>query len=644
MQRDRNNSAMLRLAYSRVLTTPSLPKPGCDDLLERAFQLAYFIVQDRSVAIEVVDRARKRLTAEQSREKKRLYWRHRRLKQKIRRITRDGQDALQWLIYLESERYERLEEQKGRPSKRSLGVRYIKSIVQMTSNISCFYVAVGLHRILHNYTTPDIQAAYELFTEDFAGGEKYRRVKRALMQKLARRFSGFITIRQWDNQELRFDVDEKQQDWAGLASSCLEMFTPWSTRNACLPPVASATALRNGSLSATSSRGAQPGVDVEEMKKCHIFIHPPCFDELTRRLKLAPRPARLAMPRFTMSQDRRFEDESPWETGSAPPLTSEERAVLTQPSETGQPHHLQKSPQLLTITADGVPCAQLDLSHETRKQWKIDEGTRLIEFCAENTGTTQVLAMHWVDYTDTDGIAAGEHTIAMGSGRELVLKTVPADPGSDQAGGATMLLRVSPASHWASWKDRLQSLVWHPRLPGYALAGMLILLGWAWSIYSYRQIIVRQQSIIAKAEQDRASAEAAAAALRRQLNSAPLEARSPISYRLLPDSRPVRGLGNMETPVITFSGAAILAQLELPVYGSDAHAMYRATLRVFSGKTEVLREDRLTPTRKDKGFIVVFALPPAAVKDQTRYVITLESMNAPGPKRVGDFSFYVQKQ
>ena len=87
-----------------------LVNDGSDDLLESAFQLAYFIVQDRPAAIEIVASAAKKLTAEQSREKRRAYWRIKRLKQRIRRMTRDKQDTLQWLIYLESEKYERQQE------------------------------------------------------------------------------------------------------------------------------------------------------------------------------------------------------------------------------------------------------------------------------------------------------------------------------------------------------------------------------------------------------------------------------------------------------------------------------------------------------------------------------------------------------
>ena len=629
------------IGYSKASTAESFAGNRNEELLERAFQLAHFIVRNRPAAIEIVDRARKRLTTVQSREMRRIYWRTGSLKQRFRRITRDEQDTLQWLIYLESEKYERLQEQQVRLSHRCLGVRYVKSIMHMTSNMSSFYVAVGLHRILHSYSTPDIQAAYELFTGDFAGAEKYRRVKRALMRKLATHFAEFLTVRQWDNQELRFDTDQNQQKWADLVTQCLEMFTPWSTRNACLPLPRSLAGLLDESLMAESDWNAQSGADRTEMTRCHLLIHPPCFDQLTRTLGLDPAAAKLAMPRFKMGQDGNLEDSSRW--SSAPPLTNEERARLCALPEAGQSQHQAELPNCLAILADGIPCAQLDLSCESRKQWKIQEGTRLIEFCAEEAGTTRALALHWVDYTDVDGIAAGQHTIALAHSKDLIIETVPADPGSSEAGGATMLLIVSPIAYFSRWKEFIQSLFWPPRLPAYALAAMFIVAGCLWSIHRYHAIIAEQQSVIANLVKDQRSAEAALASLRRQLALVPQEVKEPPTYRLLPDSISVRGSGNRVTPVITLPPKTTLARLELPVYNTADHALYRASLKLFSNKTEVLREDLLKAQQTQNGTIVAFMLPSAAVEERTRYVIALESIEAGVPRRLGDFSFYLEK-
>jgi hypothetical protein len=641
MQPTPSNSSVVKVDAVSAPLADSTTSSAYGDLFERAFQLAYFIVQDRSAAIEIVDRARLRLGTEQSREKKRAYWRIRPLKQRIRRITRDVQDTLQWLIYLESEGYERELEQKQRISKRSLVVWYIKSIVQMTGSMSSFYVAVGLHRILHNYATPELQDAYELLTADFPGAEKYRRVKQKLMQMLAKRFCHFLTVRKSENQELRFEVDEDQQDWADLATICLEKFTPWSTRNACLPEPISGRMFADGGAASTS-RNRLVAVDVEEMRSCHILIHPPCFDQVTCRLRLDPRPTRLAMPRFTMNNDEHPQDKSPYAEGDALPLTAEERAILTRPLSSRLRQQQRETPKSLIIRADGNRCAQLDLSREAQTQWKVIEGTRLIEFCTEKAGSEEidVLAMHWIEYTATDGIAAGEHTIALGSGRGLILKTIPADPKSEEAGDAAMLLAVRGASRLVRWKESLPSLLWRSTMPRYALAAILILLGWLWSAHRYRQQIAQQQFMIAKLDRERVSAQTALESLKQQLAQTPPDAATAANYRLLPDSLAIRSLGNAKLPIVVLDRGA--AQLELPVY-SRKQRLYRATLKLFWNKTELLRENLLKPRQTETGQVVMFTLPAAAVTESGRYVITLEAISSGAPVRVGDFSFYLEK-
>ena len=73
---------------------------------ERAFQLSYFILMDRSRARECVARAVEKLAAQRTREKRRAYWRVHKQELTIRRISRPAEDTLQWLIFLESDGFE----------------------------------------------------------------------------------------------------------------------------------------------------------------------------------------------------------------------------------------------------------------------------------------------------------------------------------------------------------------------------------------------------------------------------------------------------------------------------------------------------------------------------------------------------------
>lgn len=621
---------------------------GSDDLLEKAFQLAYFIVQDRSAAIETVSGAAKKLTAEQSREKRRAYWRIKRLKQRIRKMTRNQQDMFQWLIYFESEKYEKQQEQQGRLDRRAMAIRYIKYLAQMTSSMSCFYVAVGLHRILHNYTTSEIQEAYEFLTQQYGGAEKYRRVKRKLMHNIVRRFCKCITISKWDKQELRFDVYESQGEWVALATQCLEMFTPWSTRHCCSQSVHQLTP-DNRPSKIRGNRIAPLWQDIEEMKKCHIFIHPGCFDQLTRTLGLDPRPTRLAMPRFVMDDEEDSTDKFEWEIRNPPSLSAAERQLLKAATSGAEKHPRRHPPRSVTILADGVLCARLDLSQETHTQWRAAEGVRLIEFCtgAEQTGEAEVIALHWVDYTALDGIAAGEFVIPIGIDGELILKIVPAGRHSDDAGDATMSLAVRqpcPAIGRKGWFNHLHLV---SVLGKYAFAGMLMILGlfglWLHDRAGKHEVattpFLAEQQETNRISGDRMQAQIASA------TEVPLQRTDKTKvYRLFPDSLFTRGAGNIDNVTVLFSSEMPVIRLELPVYDADNKKLYHATLKRFSASKPLLELNRLKPEHLGDGLALMFTVPGAAVKNGERYVVMLESVNAGALKRVANFSFYVQKR
>src|SRR5260370_9721315 len=84
--------------------------------LEKGFELAYFIAQDRTSAIEILTCALDKLSVQCRREKRRFYWRYNHSCGPIRRISHQELDAFQWLIILEAEACERAQEQRDTPS------------------------------------------------------------------------------------------------------------------------------------------------------------------------------------------------------------------------------------------------------------------------------------------------------------------------------------------------------------------------------------------------------------------------------------------------------------------------------------------------------------------------------------------------
>ena len=161
------------------------------ELLQRGFELAYFLIPDRVTAIDILTRALEKIRARSRREMKRLYWRDKHAQRPVRRIARSDMDMLQWLIMFEAEQDERAQERAGSISSTGMTIRYIKHLIQITTALSSFYVNVGVSRLLHNYSTSEAQHVYEMLTSRFLGPDEYRRAKSALMDKLSERFAGF---------------------------------------------------------------------------------------------------------------------------------------------------------------------------------------------------------------------------------------------------------------------------------------------------------------------------------------------------------------------------------------------------------------------------------------------------------------------
>ena len=156
-----------------------------EDILERGFQLAYFMFPNRPQAVLILSAAINKLKTQHGRESRRNYWRDKYLKRGITRITREEGDTLQWLIFYESDHHEKEQEASHQATVQDMAVRYIKSLVRMTSAMSSFHVNIGLHRLLHNYSTTEVQQMYESITDRFLGADEYRRAKSVLMNKLA---------------------------------------------------------------------------------------------------------------------------------------------------------------------------------------------------------------------------------------------------------------------------------------------------------------------------------------------------------------------------------------------------------------------------------------------------------------------------
>ena len=324
------------------------------DVLEKGFKLAHFIMSDRSTALQILSDAISKLGLQRSRERKRAYWRYKNLQSRITRIIREDGDALQWLIYVESEKYEKgqEEERAEQLTTRDMIVRYIKHLVQATTARSCFYVNIGLQRLLRNYTTTETQQVYEWVTEHFAWTQEYRYAKGTLMNKLQARFDTLLKTYRTGQGEVKFEVLDEQQNWADLVTECLRKFLPWSAAKACWVPALLESENWTPKRWLEKLLGKK-SLDKIETHYCHAFIDPVCFGMLVQHCGVDSPARRLAIPKFFFQDNN--DDQGPLKNRRAeiPDLTARERQTLEVRLEQEAMRRQSVVPQNVMIVVEG---------------------------------------------------------------------------------------------------------------------------------------------------------------------------------------------------------------------------------------------------------------------------------------------------
>jgi hypothetical protein len=607
-------------------------------LWERAFQLAYFILKDRSGARECVARAIEKLAAQRSREKRRTYWRGRKKELTIRRISRPTEDTLQWLICLESEVWEKEQELRGQPTEADMVVRYVKYLAQMSTGSSSFHVNIGFNRLLRNYTTPEVQQIYELATGRFPASEEYRKAKGKLLNQLAARFERFLRIRTAQYGELQFETHARHEPWSGLVEECLEFFAPWSGRASCLP---GGGELQFSALAVSRPAGRAHNVpDRLETTRCHWFMHSTCYGRLAEQLGFDPPRERLSVPRFLHRDGGGLGSDPGSPERRTAPLSQEETQVVRDRMAAVVAARQPIALVPLKIIAHGTVCASMDPSRDERRTFEIPEDTRLLEFRTDTAGSERIVATHWLDHGENDAFVPGEYTLALQGRRQLALSVMPTSAGQGQ--GSTRA-RVTIESRAASvLGERLRSIsslfdeggaLWRPALVSVALVAVGVLASGTYLGFRISQdrLIMRRMA----AEVTRQKAAIAA------LEQAPTQTAQLVGrYAFRSDASNLRGTGSPGEPVVSFTSGESIAILELPVANGE-HALYRVTLSSFPQEQERLSETALRPVNRGNRWIVEFALPAALVEGDTHYLLTLAQMSGADS---GRYLFEVRKK
>lgn len=289
-------------------------RPPDDDILNRAFQLAYFIHRDQATAVRIVAGALAKLRGAATAQEKRFYYRPRPRPNSAvgsdddsrTKVSLAAPHLLQRLIYAESELYELVSEQSGRTlTEEDMIVRFVKFLVQITWERNSFYVTLGIGRLLYNYSTAETVRLYEFLMDDPERAREdhyYRSRKAFLIGQLMDRFGKSIAVCRSSRGETRIRALEYPDRHAALVLDCLDRLAPWKTPCVMLKGF---MAVGAGLAGLTPRSGVLiDGLQRSELQRMHAILHPDCLRRLTGILGLDSPDLRLEVPQFSIASHR----------------------------------------------------------------------------------------------------------------------------------------------------------------------------------------------------------------------------------------------------------------------------------------------------------------------------------------------------
>jgi hypothetical protein len=400
-----------------------------ETMLRRAFRLAYFIHGNRELAVRIATAAMFKLDAAAIAQDKRSYYkpggRSRMPGSKMVRprtkVSLSELHLLQRLVYVESEPYEREEEQRQNAAidEERLIARYIKHLINITLMRNSFHVTLGVSRLLYNYTTGEGMKLYDLIMQDpeRAKDDAYWRERKArLMRELKERFDQSLEVVRGLHGEERFQTREDSARHLGLVKQCLQMFTPWDT-----PCPLPGSGLAPGKIEALTFRGSDPDEEHQiEVARMHAVIHPVCYERLASGLGLDPPAKRLEIPKFFHISDSGPEDGRRGDRDHATEPTEDELARMRRELEDQSARRKRPGASRLRVIVDGVERAGLGIDRESEVSFEVEEGSKLVEVRTMREEGDLLLAVHALVYDDAAPTAGpSRFSTECGGGRKI---------------------------------------------------------------------------------------------------------------------------------------------------------------------------------------------------------------------------------
>jgi hypothetical protein len=429
-----------------------------EEVLNKAYRLAYFLHQEKSMAIRIVAAATLKLNVAMAVQSKRLYYipvgrfsrgESRRTDGIRNKALFSDLHLLQRLVYVESEPYERQKERAaqvappgvhavGEPaSDEDLLVYFIKHLVRITTKRNAFYVTLGVSRLLHSYSTLETMEIYNAVIgepERVKDDYYYRSRKAVLMHEMYQRFGQLIRASRQRRGEERFETQQGSSEQRSLVRECLRLFTPWDTQCPVPPdfdPFKSVIASLTSNSSADENR--------IEISRIHAVLHPNCFARLIAAFGYCSPEKRMELPRFFSHQE---DDQSPPRQRSAPAdLSAEELAEINNALGEQARRRRRASPAaVIRIIVDGIERGRLNPAEESNISFSADEDAEIIEVKTTDSSGELLLATHLLTSFEQDAHDATIITsIRLEGGQDLSLRITrrPIEP----SGGGDLLIK-----------------------------------------------------------------------------------------------------------------------------------------------------------------------------------------------------------
>ncbi len=399
-----------------------------DEWLDKAFQLAYFLHDDRKIAKEIIVRAMNKLETASNAQFKRYYYtptgRAENSRAARSRVSMNDLQLLQRLVFVESESFEREKETAKSADELNLLTYFIKHLVRISLKRNSFYVTLGVARILHNYGTNDAMEIYNIVIQDperVHDDYYYRSRKGVLMKELKARFGDLIETVKINRGEERFQAKTTSENLFEAAKKSLNYFTPWKT--SCAIPE-KFNPFDDVIKSFHFNKNNPDEEHLTEVNRIHAALHPSCFARLTGALKLPASEEKMEIPKFMISENLLNIDDNNNDRNDPPHLEANELKAIKDVLHAQAESRRAASANLLRVVVDGNEQAKINLLETDSINFDLDDSAEMIEVrIVEKEGET-ILATHLLSFDDLiDGNQI--QTVVLEGGQKISFQLAP---------------------------------------------------------------------------------------------------------------------------------------------------------------------------------------------------------------------------